>query len=77
MTSIELLNKITDDAKKYSRTGIESIRRNSHMHKLGANTALSQEVVNAVLVDFINYMASKRCVDYGLYSIDIEKFNLE
>ena len=33
---------------------------------------LSQEIIDALLVDFINYYGSRRGGDYGLYVEDLE-----
>ena len=70
MSAVELLNLITGYAKGYQPDAIESIWRNQHMHD--CRTQPTQETVDAVLTDFINFVAMKHGVDYALYSKDLK-----
>jgi hypothetical protein len=71
MTVIELLTKLKNSAIAYRNDGVvESITRNRHMNEYRGEK-LSQETVDAILVDFINYVAMQHGVDYGLYTHDL------
>jgi hypothetical protein len=70
-TSGELLQLVTNFAKEYAVKGVESIRRNNHMNKVSIGDELSKNVVDAVLVDFINYIGLSYGVDFGLYIQDL------
>lgn len=71
LTSGELLKLLTNFAKDYAKEGVESIKRNNHMNDVPKTETVSQKVVDAVLVDFINYIGVRNCVDYGLYTVDL------
>lgn len=43
------------------------------MNDVPKTETVSQKVVDAVLVDFINYIGVKHCVDYGLYTSDLSR----
>ena len=42
------------------------------MNELKANEDINQIHIEAILVDFINYMGMKHCIDYALYSSDLK-----
>lgn len=69
MTVIELLESLTKAAKEY-RKDRESIRRNEHMNKYRGELP-SQELIDAIIADFINFVGVKQCVDYALYTKDL------
>lgn len=71
LTSGELLQLLTNLAKDYAKEGVESIKRNNHMNDIPKMETVPQNVVDAVLVDFINYIGIKYCIDYGLYTVDL------
>jgi hypothetical protein len=71
MTMLELLNLLKEEAQIYRTHCINSINRNKHMNNLKGECSISQDDVDAVLVDFINNIAVKRGIDYGLYTEDI------
>lgn len=73
MKSIELLDMLKEDAKIYRKDSLQSLARNSHMNEVRRVDLIKQPVIDAVLVDFINFVASKHCVDYSLYTKDLEK----
>jgi len=68
MTKIELLEYLTDEAKKF-RTDSGHYQRNHHMHAI--TTAPDQDVVDAVLTGFINHIGISQGVDYALYARDL------
>ena len=41
------------------------------MNKITKTDLLDQKQINAVLVDFINYIGMNHCVDYRLYTDDL------
>ena len=73
MTKIELLNAITYYAKDYTPNAAESITRNSHMNDLKKfNTvAPSQIQIDALIVDFINYIGACQGIDYAINTSDL------
>ena len=73
MKNIDLLNLLKDYATAYRMIAPNSILWNTHMNdcEIGAN--IEQKHVDAILVDFINYIGSCNCVDYALYTSDIKK----
>ncbi|MDO8571687.1 MAG: hypothetical protein Q7R79_03330, partial [bacterium] len=81
MTRGELLNFLTEESKKYRQTALSSLERNGHMNdlskedisKLNTDGQLIQRVVDALLVDFINFVGVNQCVDYGLYTKDLSE----
>lgn len=66
---IELAHKLAD---QYSKDAQASISRNKHMNELSGFNP-SQPVIDAVLVDFINYAAERQGIDYALYTSDLRK----
>lgn len=73
LTSVELLQLLTNFAKDYAKESAESIKRNCHMNDVPETETVSQKSVDAVLVDFINYIGVRHLVDYGLYTSDLNK----
>lgn len=80
MTRGELLNLLTKEAKRYRRQAIASIERNGHMNdlsrkdiiRLKKDRQLTQRVLDALLVDFINAVGVGQCIDYGLCTKDVK-----
>jgi hypothetical protein len=73
LTSGELLSLLTNFAKDYVPTAVGSVIRNNHMNDLPEKAKVSQKVVDAVVVDFINFIGNRYCVDYGLYTKDLNE----
>ena len=72
MTKIDLLTMLTDSAVRYRKDCIASLLRNNHMNKITAsNLNFSQDVVDAILVDFINKIGTEQGVDYALDTKDL------
>lgn len=71
MTVLEILKLLTEEAKDYRKNCVHSINRNSHMNNCKGQCTISQDDIDAVLVDFINKIGSRRWVDYGLYTKDL------
>ena len=68
MNTIDFLNLTTKYAKEYKNGAQDSINRNKHMNEVKGK--IEQSHIEAVLVDFINYIAAKNSVDYCLYTSD-------
>jgi|SRR3989344_4391494 len=76
MTRGEFLNLLTKEAKKYRSESLASIERNRHMNdisskdfrRLKRDRKLTQKMIDALLVDFINTVGVGQCIDYALYT---------
>lgn len=68
MTKKELLDYLENQACEYRLIAKNSIKRNKHMNNIEKNDMIEQKVVDAILVDFINYIALYQGVDLGLYT---------
>lgn len=70
----DFCDKLTRLAKLWTSNGsLESIIRNSHMNEC-ENAKISkenQDLVDAAVVDFINYAGMQYCMDYALYTRDL------
>lgn len=71
MTKIELLEMLKNYAMKY-RQDRDSVARNCHLTNMKLEP--SQDVKDAILVDFINYIGYQQCIDYAL---SVDDFNTE
>jgi hypothetical protein len=72
MNAGEFLDLITEDAKRYvAKDPVASIKRNIHMNNIPSNIGIDKDVVEAAIVDFINYMGVIRGIDYALYTKDL------
>lgn len=69
MTKIELLEMLKNCAIKY-RQDTNSVSRNKHLTNLSEEPP--QEIKDAVLTDFINYVGMFQGVDYALAAEDIQ-----
>ena len=77
MSKIELLNYLERVAKKYRKKCLISLKRNCHMSKYKGEK-IEQSSIDAILVDFINFIGNDQGVDYGLcthYLTDKKKKN--
>lgn len=64
---------IANDAKEYVKEGVlESVKRNSHMNNY-EDEEISQTAINAILVDFINFVGMRQGVDFGMYTKDLHE----
>ena len=67
---IEVLELLANDAREYRTGAAESIRRNAHMNR-NTGADIDQRDIDALLVDFINYVGMRRGVDFGMYAVDL------
>jgi hypothetical protein len=73
MKAIEYLDLLTKKATKYRTRAEHSIQINQHMNNLKDGVNIDQDVIDAVLTDFINYVGMETGVDYALYTTDLKK----
>ena len=72
----DMLNLLTDKAKIFHKETLELVKRNRHMNdlsekdfaRLKRRKKLTQRLIEAVLVEFINEIGAEQNVDYGLYT---------
>lgn len=70
MTNGELFNMLEVYAAEYAPKAIESITRNCHMNNYRGEQ-VSRNTIDALIVDFINFIAYKKGGDLGLYTKDL------
>lgn len=71
MNRADLLNMLTNYAKRYRNHANESIQRNKHMNDIELDEVIQQRIIDTVLTDFINEIAMNQGVDYALYASDL------
>jgi len=74
MTNGELLKMLTNHAKDYRDIASNSISRNKNMNKLDG-ALIHDDIIDAVLVDFINYIAAEHGGNYGLCTKHLKEKN--
>ncbi len=72
MKTIELLEITTEYAKDYKKYAIISLECNRHMNEIEEGEKVQQRHIDAILVDFINFIAMKNGVDYAMYTKDLK-----
>lgn len=73
MTKLQLLNMLTEDLKEYRKLGItDSVIRNCNMNGYFDNFT-EETALEAVLIDFINFVGARQGIDYGLYKHYLDK----
>jgi len=71
MTRGELMEMLVKYLRQYRSDGvIESVKRNSHMNDYKGEK-ISQESIDAVLVDFVNFVGMQQGIDLALYAADL------
>lgn len=71
MRVIDMLKLTVGYAEEYRVEAQESLQRNNHMNEIEGGEKVQQRHIDAILVDFINHIAVKHGVDYGLYTKDL------
>lgn len=73
-TERDFRDALWDCAQKYRKEANECLRRSSHMNEnvMKGRDDLEQEVIDALLTDFINYIGLQRGGDYGFYTKDLK-----
>ena len=72
MTRKDLLFMLAENAKEYRKDALASIRRNSHMNK-ATGADIDQRDIDALLVDFVNFVGMRQCMDFGMYTKDLDE----
>jgi hypothetical protein len=72
MYATAMLDLLTKKAKHYIKNP-ESAVINSYMNELSKDTKLDPKVVEAVVVDFINFIGRQNGIDYALYTKDLHE----
>jgi len=71
----DVLGALSNYAKSYCEENdpVDSVIRNKHMNDLRGKyqRRLTKDMVDAVVVDFINYIGGVNCVDYAMYTKDL------
>lgn len=67
VTKKQMMDYLTEVAKSYVKDARESVRRNKHMHNFKKGS-VSQHLVEAVVVDFINRVGTDQGLDWCLYT---------
>jgi hypothetical protein len=62
VTKGELLKFLEDEIKGYRKGAIASLERSKHMHNCG-NLRVSQDFIDALLVDSVNNIAAGQGID--------------
>lgn len=72
MKAIDMLELTKGYADKYRKEAQLSLERNNHMNEIKSGEMVQQRHIDAVLVDFINYIGVKHGIDYALYTKDLK-----
>lgn len=67
----ELLEVIKRHVFVYQPDAMASIRRNKHMNDVPASMEIDPRVVDAVLIDFLNFVGAQYGVDYAINTCDL------
>lgn len=68
MTKGKLLEMLDGYATDYVKIARESIIRNKHMNEFRGEGQIDQNLIDALIVDFVNYIGNCQGLDYGLYT---------
>ena len=69
-TTLDVLQAFERDARAYRLLAMKSVARSSHM-KQASGSKIGQPDIDGLLVDFINFIAAQRGVDYALKTGDL------
>lgn len=72
MTKIELLEYLTNSAKRF-RKDEENLIRNSHLTGITEDNVPTLEQIDGVLTAFINHVGVEQGIDYALEYNDLNK----
>ena len=73
MNKIDLADLLIKRAKEYSKDAQNSLVRNNHMNEIEEGEVVQQRIIDAVIVDYINFIGNKMCMDIALYTEDLKK----
>lgn len=77
INKIELAELLIKRAKEYSKDAQESVVRNRHMNEIEEGEVVQKRHIDAVVVDFINFIGNKMCMDIALYTDDLQEKRVE
>ena len=72
LTKIDVLDLLKRYAQAYRLDCLSSLKRNSHMNQY-SQEVIRQSDIDAILVDFINYVGVRQGIDYALYAVDLKE----
>lgn len=73
MNALQFLDTMKARATMYRKDAQASLARNAHMNSLAGEVLITQDDIDAVLVDFINFNGMQMGVDYALYVQDLSE----
>lgn len=68
ISKIQFIEHVNESMERYREDAPQSLVRNNHMNKIRKSEIVSQRIIDAVLVDFVNFIAGEMGVDYGMYT---------
>lgn len=71
-TKGDLLRYLDQCVCEYHIEAAASVARNSHMNRLQGQL-VPQDIIDAVLVDFVNWVGTHQGIDYAMYTRDLKK----
>lgn len=74
ISRLSFIKHVEEIARKYIPKALDSVFRNSHMNEMmprREDVIVNQLFVDAIMVDFINYVGNEMGVDYGMYTSDL------
>ena len=72
MKKLDLCKLLESSAKDYRLDCNDSVNNNCHMNELNVKQCIDQRNIDAILVDFINFIANEQGIDLGLYVKDLK-----
>jgi len=72
MTNKDFMQTLCKYAKSYCPQAGVSIARNSHMNEYRGGK-VSQALIDALIVDFVNFVGSNLGLNLGFYTADLRK----
>ena len=73
MNNAELIEMLIEHAKEYVAGDVmESVKRNNHMNNYN-NAPVSRNTTDAIITDFVNFMAMKHGIDLAMYASDLRE----
>jgi len=73
-TTGDVMAYLTERAKEWIPDSMKSIQRNYHMNNCPDDleiTKANQNLVDAAIIDYLNYIASCYCMNYDLHANDL------
>ena len=71
-TKGDLLRYLDHCACEYHKEAAKSVARNDHMNTL-KGVSVPQDIIDAVVVDFVNWVGTHQGLDYAMYTKHLKK----